>query len=531
MKKRIDEMVGSMTLTEKIGQVVICGFQGTTPSEEIETLIGEYGLGNVIIFRRNVESPRQLKKLTSDLQKMSKFPLSIAIDQEGGIVTRLTEPFTTFPGNMATSATGDPHNAYLTGLILAKEMRAVGINWDLAPDVDVNDLPENPGIGVRSYSDDPEIVSEYASEFVRGLNDAKVAACGKHFPGKGHSAKDAHLEMPTVERPLEELEAIELAPFRKLISEGIDSLMPSHVYYPALCERENLPATLSKAVMTELLKDRMGFGGVVVTDDLEMGGITNSVSGSEAAWRSFLAGADVVMICHTFDEQVRTLETLANKVETGEIPLERLDDAVKRVLSMKEKIGIFDGDLTVESAIGSEDSKKLSEEIVRNSITLVRNEDDLIRRAAETPILVVIPSAMALVNVEESGKRSSEMERAFRELGHAGIETFYFSPKPTDEEIAGITEKITGFEGTAVLCTLNANTVSEMGRLVGSVMKSNSGKTILAAMRNPYDCYIDGVRNSVALYNYSDLSQRIFAGMIEKREEFSGRLPLVKWGG
>ncbi len=530
MKNFIEKTLDSMSLEEKIGQVVICGFYGTTPSKEIETLIRKYHLGNVILFKRNIENPEQLKELTFSLQEMSKIPLSIAVDQEGGIVTRLTEPFTTFPGNMATAATQDVHNAYLTGLIMAKEMRAVGINWDLAPVVDINDLPQNPGIGVRSYSDDPEIIARFASEFVKGLHDGKVAACAKHFPGKGHSAKDAHLEMPTVDRDMKTLEKIELYPYGELMKVGIDSIMPSHVYYPALCEEKNLPATLSKNVMTDLLKNKMGFKGVNVTDDLEMGGITNSLSGSEAAWISFKNGADVVMMCHTFEEQVKTFEKIKEKVLDGSISIEKLNDSVRRVLEMKMNVGLFDGLLAIENEIGDESSLEIAKDIARKSITLCKNESGLVKKIMENPLMIVFPTSMALVKVEESEKQKVlEIERVLKKHSHFPVTSVGISPKPTKNEIKEVISKVREFNGNVLLCTLNAHIVSEERELVKEMVLLKPDKILVVALRNPYDCFLKGVKNSVALYNYSPLSQRVFAEMLVNGENFTGKLPLLHW--
>ncbi len=527
---RVEKMIDEMTLEEKIGQVVICGFHGTIPNDEINTLIKRYHLGNLILFKRNVESPKQLKELTSSLQDMAKIPLLIAIDQEGGVVTRLTEPFTVFPGNMATAATGNPKNAYLTDLIMAKEMRAVGVNWDLAPVVDVNDLPENPGIGVRSYSDDPEVVVKFALEFTKGLHDGGVAACAKHFPGKGHSARDAHLEMPKVDRDRETLERIELLPYRRSIEFGIDSIMPSHVYYPALCEKKDLPATLSEAVMSLLLKGEMKFEGVVLTDDLEMKGITNALSASDAALLSFKAGADILMICHTFEEQIKAFEKIEEGVRSGEIPVERLNDAVRRVLKLKKSIGLLDGKFMIDNEIGSSESSNIAREIARHSITLGQNSDGLFERLGENPILLVLPSNATLVKVEEKiGDGISEIEGAFKEHKGVHVESIYVSAKPSFEERRKVLSKIQGFKGTILLGTLNAHIVPEMKALLDEVVSHRPKDTIVVALRNPYDCFLPGVRNSVALYNYTRLSQRVFVEILLNKEKFMGKFPLIHW--
>ncbi|MCL4407254.1 MAG: beta-N-acetylhexosaminidase [Thermotogae bacterium] len=526
MSERVENLLKSMSNEEKIGQIMICGFDGTNPSENIQKLIRDYHLGNVILFKRNIENPNQVKKLTSELQKISKNPLAIAVDQEGGIVTRLTDPFTVFPGNMATAATNDPNNAYLTGLIMAKEMRAVGLNWNLAPVVDVNDLPQNPGIGVRSYSDDPKVVARYASEFVRGLHEGHVAACAKHFPGKGHSAKDAHFEMPIVDRDLDDLVRVELYPFKELVRDGIDSVMPSHVYYPALCESENLPATLSNGVMTDLLKNQMNFDGVTVTDDLEMGGITANLEPSEAAWRSLMAGADMLMVCHSFDKQLRTFETLIQMIKFGDIPVERLNDAARRVLTMKENIGLLDGKIVMDSEIGSKENSGIAYNIAKKSATLVRNMDDLIERIPNSKIFLIFPKDLALTNVEEKFGGMSEIEKIFKEK-HKTVESFYVSSKPTEIEIEEAIKKVNNFNGIVIIGTLNAHLVEEWKRLVDAVINIRNDSTLILSIRNPYDCVMEGVRNSVALYSYSKISQKAFSEMVLNGEKFTGKAPVT----
>ena len=525
MSERIENLLKSMSNEEKIGQIMICGFDGTSPSPNIQKLIREYHLGNVILFKRNIEDPYQVKKLTSELQKIAKIPLTIAVDQEGGIVTRLTEPFTVFPGNMATAATDDPNNAYLTGLVMAKEMRAVGLNWNLAPVVDVNDLPQNPGIGVRSYSDNPRTVARYASEFVRGLHEGHVAACAKHFPGKGHSAKDAHFEMPVVDRDLDDLVRIELYPFKELVRDGIDSIMPSHVYYPALCESENLPATLSNGVMTDLLKSQMNFDGVTVTDDLEMGGITANLDPSEASWRSLMAGADMLMVCHTFEKQVKTFEILIQMVKFGDIPIERLNDAVRRVLTMKENLGLLDGKIVIDSEIGSKENSDIAYSIAKNSITAVRDMDGLIEKLPNSKVFLIFPKDLALTKVEENAGGISEIERIFKEKGKE-IESAYISSKPNESEMEEIVKKINNFNGIVIVGTLNAHLIEEWKRLIDAVISVRNDDVLILALRNPYDCVMDGVRNSVALYSYSKVSQRAFAEMILNGQRFTGRAPV-----
>nr|MBP7355585.1 beta-N-acetylhexosaminidase [Longilinea sp.] len=262
----------SLSLEEKIGQVMIIGFDGTTLTPELKAMITEYHVGGVILFARNVESPEQVARLCNDLQQAateSGHPgLLIAIDQEGGRVARLTEAkgFTEFPGAMAIGATGSPDNARQVAAAMAAEMRAVGINVDFAPDLDVNNNPQNPVIGVRSYGSEPQQVAAFGTAAIEGLQAGGVLAFGKHFPGHGDTGTDSHVALPQVAHPLERLETVEFVPFEAAIRANVAGIMSAHVTFPAIDATPGTPANVSSKVLTDLLRQEMQFTGLVVTD-------------------------------------------------------------------------------------------------------------------------------------------------------------------------------------------------------------------------------------------------------------------------
>src|SRR2546421_1603108 len=264
-----------MTLEEQIGQVLMVGFLGDTPSQEIIDLIQRYHIGNIILFSRNVRDARQVFELTQRLQRCAKeagqhYPLLIAIDQENGLVQRLGEAVTVFPGNMALGAIGSEQIAYEVALATGRELKALGINMNLAPVVDVNNNPANPVIGVRSFGEDPQQVARLGAAMVRGYHDAGILTCLKHFPGHGDTAVDSHLALPTIPYPLERLEALELLPFRSGIEAGAESVMIAHVSFPALTQQNMLPATLSSPIVQGLLRGKLGFNGAILSDCMEM---------------------------------------------------------------------------------------------------------------------------------------------------------------------------------------------------------------------------------------------------------------------
>jgi beta-N-acetylhexosaminidase len=324
-----------MNLQEQIGQLFMLGFEGTTVSPEWADLQARYKPGGMILFARNLEDPAQIIELTNGLQARSPhFPLLISIDQEGGRVSRLPKGFTIFPPCGIIGACHSEELAYAAASVTAAELRAVGINMNMAPVLDVHSNPDNPIIGDRAYGTEPESVAELGLAAVRGLQGKGVVACGKHFPGHGDTSADSHKELPVVKASAEVLFERELVPFHYAILNGLASLMTAHVVYPALdAER---PATLSPAILTSLLREQWGFDGVVVTDDLEMHAIVDHHGVGDAAVQAFLAGADILLICKDRSRAVSAMEAVRKAVEDGTIPTDRLEASVRRIMHLKQ---------------------------------------------------------------------------------------------------------------------------------------------------------------------------------------------------
>jgi beta-N-acetylhexosaminidase len=325
-----------MTSREKIGQLFMVGFLGTTVTPELATFMREYRPGGVILFSRNLESVEQIVELTNDLQRCSpKSPLLISIDQEGGRVSRLPKGFTIFPPCELIGRCNSTELAYAAAATTAKELRAVGINMNMAPVLDVNSNPDNPVIGDRAFGSVSNVVGEMALVTAAGLQDNKVVACGKHFPGHGDTNADSHKELPVVQASRERLEAVEFPPFRRAAAAGIATMMTAHVLYKALDER--LPATLSPDIITHLLREQMDYDGVVLTDDLEMHAIVDHYGPGDAAVRALLAGCDVLLICKDRDREVAAFESVEQAVASGTIGTARLDQSVARIQRVKQR--------------------------------------------------------------------------------------------------------------------------------------------------------------------------------------------------
>lgn len=325
-----------LTSREKIGQLFMVGFLGTRVTPDLAAFLKEYQPGGVILFSRNLESVEQIVELTNGLQQCSpKSPLLIAIDQEGGRVSRLPKGFTIFPPCQLIGRCHSSELAYAAAATIAKELKSVGINMNMAPVLDVNSNPDNPVIGDRAFGSDPETVIEMGLVTAAGLQDSKVVACGKHFPGHGDTNADSHKELPVVDASRERLEAVEFAPFRRATAAGVASLMTAHVLFRALDER--LPATLSPDIITHLLREQMGYDGVVLTDDLEMHAIVDHYGPGDAAVRAFLAGCDVLLICKERDREIAAFEAIEKAVASGTIDTARLDLSVARIQRIKQR--------------------------------------------------------------------------------------------------------------------------------------------------------------------------------------------------
>ncbi|OFV90100.1 MAG: hypothetical protein A3G76_16590 [Acidobacteria bacterium RIFCSPLOWO2_12_FULL_65_11] len=324
-------------LRHQIGQLLIAGFDGTAVPVELKAIAREFGLGGVILFTRNVEAPEQVAELSFEASRLvPDLPVWVSVDQEGGRVARLKAPFTEWPAMATLGRSGDERLVERFARAIAKELRAVGITLDYAPVLDVHTNPRNPVIGDRALGEKASEVARLGRLIVQTLQKEGVAACGKHFPGHGDTVSDSHLELPLVEHPPERLREVEFVPFRAAIDAGVAAIMTAHVLVPAL--DEGRPATLSKRVVTGILREELGFSGVIVSDDLEMKAITGDYTVPRAAVLAIQAGCDGVLICSgRHDTHAATLESLVRAVEIEELPFFRVEDALKRQRRAKER--------------------------------------------------------------------------------------------------------------------------------------------------------------------------------------------------
>jgi beta-N-acetylhexosaminidase len=324
------------SLREKIGQMFLVGCQQTTLSRDEALIFAEYQFGGFILFQRNCAAAAQLVSLCRSLwDSVNEIPPFIAIDQEGGRVHRLPEPFTHF---LSAARIGEKNNRELArrlGQAVASELRLTGINLNFAPVLDVNSNRNNPVIGDRAFSAEPMKVSEIALAWASGLRDGGIIPCGKHFPGHGDTEKDSHVELPSVRKTLVELQTTELPSFANACRNGIESLMTAHVVYPALDPK--LPATLSEPIITGLLRHELGFDGVVFSDDLAMAAISDHFAVEEAAGLAVRAGVDVLLFCHDIENAVAACEFLCDEAERDPAVRARVEESYRRITRLKQK--------------------------------------------------------------------------------------------------------------------------------------------------------------------------------------------------
>jgi beta-N-acetylhexosaminidase len=381
----VETTLSKMTLDEKVGQLIFATYHGSftatdTPAyAEIMRDVEELHVGGFINITQS--SPLGIVKsqayptavLTNQLQAKSKLPLLVGADFERGTAMRLDEG-TSFPTAMALAAAGNPKDAYTMGKITALEARAVGIHWIYAPDSDVNNNPNNPIINTRSFGEDPQKVAEYVTQFVHGVQENGGLATAKHFPGHGDTAADSHIDLPVIHAGRARLESLELVPFRAAIAAGADSIMTGHLSIPALEPDPNTPATLSSNILTGLLRNELGYQGLVVTDAMDMGGITVRYAPGEAAVRAFAAGADALLMPPVPDAAI---DALRDAVKSGRISRERLDASVRRILQAKARIGLYNERLVDVNALnnhfGKAEWQREAQEISDRGVTLLRD--------------------------------------------------------------------------------------------------------------------------------------------------------------
>ncbi|WP_339239172.1 beta-N-acetylhexosaminidase [Paenibacillus sp. FSL R5-0517] len=556
-KKLYQSRLKQMTLREKVGQMLLCGFHGTEATGDVESFLRKYPIGGVIYFARNVESPEQVERLSSGLQQIVKssghVPLWISIDQEGGMVARITEGIALMPGQMAIAAAGSIDDAYQAAYISGLELKSMGINMNFAPVLDVNNNAANPVIGVRSFGESPQSVAEYGARTIAGIQDAGIAATAKHFPGHGDTDTDSHLDLPIITHDRDRVERLELIPFRAAIAEGVDAMMSAHIYFPAL-EPEGLPVTLSHTVLSGLLRQELGYRGMIVTDCMEMDAIAVNYGTVDAAVMAVEAGADLVLISHTAKLQAEAFEALLAAVESGRISESRIDESVTRLLMYKAKHGLLENELhgagdeeviSTFSNMSSPDSSKdlshsgasernssLHQEVARriseNSITLVRDQLNMLPLKPERTLVITVATSVTTI-ADEQLSQTFTLGSALSKYGLDVVDRVV-----TPEEVAIRSARLLQAaeeDGVRQIVVGTYNAGSPSGdpqcRLIGWLQQLGKPLAVVA-LRSPYDLLaIPGAQVYVAAYESRPLAMDSVAQALMGHIPFAGKLPVT----
>ncbi|MCX5015566.1 glycoside hydrolase family 3 protein [Streptomyces sp. NBC_00555] len=533
-EEQLRRLLDGMDLARKVGQLFVTrvyGHRATAPDPvdqqanrklhgvaDAAELIGRYHVGGIIYFShaRNIRDPAQIAALSAGIQRAAlarpvPVPVLISIDQEHGTVARIGRPATLLPSAMALGAGGSPADARRAARIAGTELAALGIRQNYAPVADVNTNPANPVIGVRSFGSDPQAVAALVAAQVHGYRAAAVAATAKHFPGHGDTATDSHTGLPVLERTRAQWEALDEPPFAAAVRAGVGAVMTAHIVVPAL-DPSGDPATLSQAVITGLLRERLGHRGVVVTDSLGMDGVREKYSDDEVPVRALLAGCDQLL---NPPRLPRAHQAVMRAVETGRLTEERVDESVLRILRLKQLLGLFDTTRTDPQAVGTPAHREAADRIAERTTTVLTNQADLLPLSPATHPRLLVTGADPASPTGTTGPPTTVLAQALAELGFTA-------------STAGIARAVAAAPGhdALLVCTYNVTEASAQRGLVDRLVATGI-PVITLALRNPCDiAHLDGVTASLAAYSWSDTELRAAARVLTGAAAARGRLPV-----
>lgn len=554
----VERVLAGLTLPEKVGQLLMIGFPGEDLTAETRRLVDHCHPGGLILFGSNIRDRAQVRGLVARLAEAAgaaSRPASdeagagrgggpgagpgigplISVDQEGGVVARLTERHgvPVFPGNMAVAAARDSAGlAYEVAFATGRQLRDLGINMNLAPVLDVDTNPANPVIGVRAFSGDPAAVAALGRASIRGFHDAGVASVGKHFPGHGDTSVDSHAALPVVPHDRQRLDRVELVPFREAVAEGVDAVMTAHVAVPALGSRPSTPATLSEPVLTGLLRNEMGFSGVIMTDAIEMKALGGRHSTAEKVERAIGAGADMILVGQRPDIAREAYDAALAAVRAGRITTDRLDESVRRILGLKQRLGLLPGgtgafagharssDVAAEPA--AEDrapgARELALEVARQATTLVRDREGLL------PLRLKPSARLAVISPDLSEFGSSDLGD-YLEGRHPNLaRRTYTAIRPGPREVRGAAGVALSGD-FVILVTASPRMTPALAELVRGVVGSER-PVVWVSLWNPHDGSVAPRAGTyVVTYSFRPVSLQALAEALFGEVPFAGRLP------
>jgi len=522
--------ISELSLEEKVTQMFMIRYTGgylhesSYTYQQIKRLVEQSGIGGIILFSGNIHGT--IRNL-NELQALSRVPLIVAADYERGVGQQLPSA-TLFPSNMALAATDSPELAYQQGKITALEARSIGVHVIFAPVMDVNSNPNNPIINFRSFGDSPGIVSRFGVQFIKGIQDYGAIATAKHFPGHGNTGVDSHTTLPIIDSQKESFEKVDLAPFRAAIDVGVKMIMVGHIAVPSL-NKDRIPASLSNKLNGDMLRKELGFNGIIVTDAIEMGGITESFWAGEAAIRAIEAGSDIVLLPIDID---RAIESVIEAIKNGRISEERINESVNRILEAKKELGLWDKSGVslehVKSVVNQNAFRTVTSDIARKSITLVSDKAKLIPIPVES---IKNPAHILLATDEGMLTFSRTFRSSVSRIQGKNKTKFYYSPL-SENEIQKIVHEYQ--ENDFILCSLwirvrmNVGTVTidrSFRKLITELQ--NSGKSVvIVSFGSPYVKDVEKINTYLCAYGYGIGSQYAMTDAIYGATSISGKLPV-----
>lgn len=518
-----------MDIEHAIGQKLLLAFEGKEPSPEIISALKNYRPGGLTLFRSlNIENPTQVRQLTDSLQRLAREmglpPLLIGTDQEGGQLMAIGEGTTPLPGNMALGATGSAELTRKAGAVLGQELAAMGVNINYAPSCDVNINPRNPVIGIRSFGENPAEVALLAGAMIEGIQSAEIAATAKHFPGHGDTGGDSHHGLPSVPHRIERLREVEFPPFQAAIAANVKLMMTAHLALPALDGPDAPPATLSRHILHGLLREELGFDGLIITDAMDMKAIRQGDALGEDAFRAADAGADLLLLTSNPDDQQRVYDSLLQAIKRGDLDSRAIAESVERILSLKRWLaGGSQPDLSVVGCAANQD---VAAEIAERSVTLVRDEPGLLplRLRPEQRIAAIVPQPIDLTPADTSSYVIPRLGDALRKY-HPNVDQIIISYAPEEGEIAGLTGHLRDYD-ILILGTLNAFASPGQVELVRQTLKLGI-PTVVVSLRLPYDLTaFPEAQTYICTYSILEPSMKALAKALFGVKAFEGRLPV-----
>ncbi|WP_416295567.1 glycoside hydrolase family 3 N-terminal domain-containing protein [Paenibacillus illinoisensis] len=534
-----DKLISYMTVSEQVGQMLMPdirqwnGKVTTTVNEGLKSSIHNQDLGGLILFDKNIVDTRQVTTFTHNLQMESgDIPMFLGIDQEGGVIKRIPGG-TNLPGQMALGATGDSALAEAAGLLTGEELKALGLNINFAPVLDINSNPDNPIIGMRSFSSDADLVTRLGLATITGLRQSGVIAAVKHFPGHGDTMVDSHLGLPVLTHNRERLDSVELKPFQAAIENGVEMIMTAHIAFPPIDneqvtslkdgQRVPVPATLSKKVLNGLLREELGYEGIIISDAFTMDGIAEHFGEDQAVERAVNAGVDIILMPQN---SAAAHQTLVNAVKNGTIPIETIHASVERILELKAKYGLFEHSesLTFKLAklnqvIGSQEHREVEREIAERAVTLLASRD------GKHPDSLQQGDRVVIVAAEE--EQAKQLERQLKQASNN------LSLK-TDIALIGQaqTKETVAKADYVILASYQfRNVASQFGwsayqTLINEMNTRNQRYTLLS-LGNPYEMiYLKNIRSGLAVYGKQVPNTEAGINVLLGHQEATGKLPV-----